>query len=51
MCAQRMATAATAVAAGTERLLVGRVGQLLGVLEETDPLTRGPLHAVEEEDS
>ena len=34
-----------------ERLLVCRVGQILGVLEETDSLGPGPLHAVEEEDS
>jgi chaperonin GroES len=34
-----------------ERLLVCRVGQLLGVLEEVDSVRPGPLHAVEEDDS
>jgi chaperonin GroES len=34
-----------------EQLLVCRVGQLLGVLEEADPVGDGRLHAVEEEDS
>ena len=34
-----------------ERLLVCRVGQLLGVLEEVDELREGRLRAVEEEDS
>ena len=34
-----------------ERLLVCRVGQLLGVLEELEERSEGPLRAVEEEDS
>jgi chaperonin GroES len=34
-----------------ERLLVCRVGQLLGVLEEVEDRPRGPLPAFEEEDS
>jgi chaperonin GroES len=34
-----------------ERLLVCRVGQLLGVLEEAEDQRQGPLPALEEEDS
>jgi chaperonin GroES len=34
-----------------ERLLVCRVGQLLGVLEEVEDRPGGPLPAFEEEDS